>query len=156
MSDVPPKTIPLTSSKDRLDAEERAARDDIARALRELGATITGTTRQAGKDATGIAASHPFLTLSGAALAGFAAASMVVPSKKEQLLAKFAAIEQALQERDRPRSKPKSTLAGTVAKTAFKLLKPKLTNLVLAALAAKGFGAAPPTPESNGHPADVA
>lgn len=132
-----------------LEAEEIAARKAIRNTFAELKATASGAllgeaggsggagAKQSAKD---IFDEHPYLSLLGAAAAGFATAVAVVPSKEQQVLKKLAALERAvaLQGGDVAHPKPGGqTLSGTLIGALAGVIKPVLLHTVTAALAAQ-------------------
>jgi hypothetical protein len=71
--------------------QAQAAKDAIAKAWSDI---TTGLGK--GVDPRQWAKAHPWLTMASATVAGFVAASTLVPSKEEQALKKLSAIERAL------------------------------------------------------------
>ena len=81
---------------------------------------------------------HPWLMLASAAVAGFASASTLVPSKEQQALRKLAAIEEALREprheekhKDSENGKSKDHgILGTILREAINAVRPMLVALL--------------------------
>ncbi|HLL90733.1 MAG TPA: hypothetical protein VK324_15635 [Tepidisphaeraceae bacterium] len=125
-----------------LTEQANAAREAISKTVAEIKAKLAE-----GADAKRLLAEHPWLSLAGATVAGFAAASMVVPSKTESALKRLAEIEQAL---NRPYIPPhpaaaqadgktvgKPGFATTLVRELFKMAQPILMSAVTAGVAGK-------------------
>jgi hypothetical protein len=82
---------PESSEADFLTLQQEHAKAAIGRAFSELKGALTGSV-----DPRPLMKNYPWATLGGAAVAGFVAASMLIPSKEQQALKKLAAIEKAL------------------------------------------------------------
>jgi len=95
---------------------------------------------------------HPWMALGGAAVAGFAAAAVLVPSKEEQALKKLAALERALSgvepkapapatgastNGDAAAIKAKHGWLTTLALELIKTIRPALVSALTAGIAAK-------------------
>jgi hypothetical protein len=84
-------------------AKELSESEYLAQQAASAKAAITGALSEMGKDFARTAdprlwaRQHPWATLAASAVAGFAAAATLVPSKEQQALAKLAAIERALE-----------------------------------------------------------
>jgi hypothetical protein len=89
------------------------------------------------------AQAHPWISVASATVAGFAAATVVVPSKEEQALKKLAAIERALrgsrEDRERPNGdgherESKDSRGGgflsRIIQEAFGALRPLLMSII--------------------------
>ena len=89
--DRPQRLHPESSEADFLTLQQEHAKAAIGRAL-------TGMKDDFGQaiDPTPWMKSYPWATLGVSAVAGFAAAAMLIPSKEQQALKKLAAIERAL------------------------------------------------------------
>lgn len=96
---------------------------------------------------------YPWLTLGGAAVAGFAAAAGLVPSKEDQALKRLTKLEKALHpappaaaENGHPKSpKPGGGLLGGLAHELLRAAQPVLMSLVTAG--ATAHAAKPPQEE---------
>lgn len=90
---------------------------------------------------------HPWISLATAAVAGFAAASTLVPSKEQQALKKLAAIEEALREprrekassngEDKDGSSKSHGIVATILREAIAVLRPMLMSMLTAGLGAQ-------------------
>jgi hypothetical protein len=89
--DRPKPLHPESSEADFLTLQQEHAKAAIGRAMSELKSALAG-----GVDPRPWMKQYPWATLGASAVAGFVAASMLVPSKEEQALKKLAAIEKAL------------------------------------------------------------
>lgn len=88
---------------------------------------------------------YPWITVGAAAVAGFVAASALIPSKEEQALKKLAAIERALNPHPpQPRSadgngnappKESKSMLGTILHEAIAIARPAIVSLMSAHLA---------------------
>ena len=91
---------------------------------------------------------YPWITVGAAAVAGFVAASALIPSKEEQALKKLAAIERALNPHP-PQAAPQNGngnekkgskgIVGTILTEAIHLARPVLASLLTAGMAAPGM-----------------
>ena len=96
---------------------------------------------------------HPWATLGAAAVAGFAAAATVVPSKEQQALRKLQALEEALEDRANPDRRDggsrRSAMAG-LGGLVYRILQPMvistLTGFVSGKAAAEPSTAPQPGP----------
>ena len=79
------------SESEYLKQQAEAARTAIAGAFEDLKSDLGR-----GVDPREWMKTHPWMTLASAAVAGFAAAATVIPSKEEQALKKLQAIERAI------------------------------------------------------------
>lgn len=82
---------PESSEADFLTLQQEHAKAAIGRAFSELKGALAG-----GVDPRPLMKNYPWATLGASAVAGFVAASMLIPSKEQQALNKLAAIEKAL------------------------------------------------------------
>jgi len=89
--DRPEALHPEASEADFLTLQQEHAKAAIGRAVSELKDALAQ-----GVDPRPWMKNYPWATLGVSAVAGFVAASMLVPSKEEQALKKLAAIEKAL------------------------------------------------------------
>jgi hypothetical protein len=89
--DRPQPLHPESSEADFLTLQQEHAKAAIGRAMSELKSALAG-----GVDPRPWMKQYPWATLGASAVAGFVAASMLIPSKEEQALKKLAAIEKAL------------------------------------------------------------
>jgi hypothetical protein len=138
------------ASKALLDAEEAELRAGIGQTLVALRTTAADTVRDAHRHAGEVAGKHPYVTLGSAIIVGFAAATAVVPSRKQQMLAKLAALQAALHPRAPSPAKPRSTFGRTLRRAAIRTLKPTLMNVLAVALAKRS---AAQNAATNGHDA---
>ena len=99
--DRPRQLHPEFSEADFLTLQQEHAKAAIGRAMSELKNALAG-----GVDPRPWMKQYPWATLGASAVAGFVAASMLVPSKEEQALKKLAAIEKALNPPPPRRSEP--------------------------------------------------
>ena len=117
-----------------LQDQAEAAKDAMGRAWTEF---VTGMGKSA--DPRQWAKAHPWITMASATVAGFAAASTLVPSKEEQALKKLAAIERALHIDGRPKretngdgaKEPKEGFLTRLMKEAFAAAGPVLAIVSL-------------------------
>jgi hypothetical protein len=112
-----------------------------------------------GVDPTTLARQYPWATVGAAAVAGFLAASAVVPSKEEQALKKLERIERALRPYpftpDQPvnpaaagaAANQNKSITGRIFSEVFSALKPALSS----ALAAYAAAPAPEDKNENGN-----
>jgi len=153
--------LPPSSEAEFLEQEAAKARAAINEALSDLGRNLKATV-----DPHMLTRDHPWIAISTAAVAGFAAALTLVPSKEQQALRALVELERA---RHGPPPSPASTTApasdnspkaagavGTIAAEAWKMLRPLATTLLSAGIArasggkADGAGANGPA-AGNGH-----
>ena len=93
---------------------------------------------------------YPWASLGAAAVGGFVAASMTVPSKEQQALKRLARIEKALYPEGRERGTSKEEAAkdrgilGTILNNAIKTFQPILMSAITGAITGK---VAQPDPE---------
>jgi hypothetical protein len=106
--DRPQPLHPDSSEGDFLTLQQEHAKAAIGRAVSELKNALAG-----GVDPRPWMKQYPWATLGASAVAGFVAASMLIPSKEEQALKKLAAIEKALNPPPPRRPEP-PTDAGSV------------------------------------------
>jgi len=108
---------------------------------------------------------HPWATLGAAAVAGFAAAGLMVPSKEEQALNRLAKLEAALNVKDhngnghhnpdRNSSKPESpSLLVKLAHTALTAAQPLISS-VIAGMTANMTAQPDPNADSKAAPSPV-
>ena len=89
--DRPQPLHPESSEADFLTLQQEHAKAAIGRAVSQLKDALAG-----GVDPRPWMKQYPWATLGASAVAGFVAASVLVPSKEQQALKKLAAIEKAL------------------------------------------------------------
>ncbi|HSU65339.1 MAG TPA: hypothetical protein VLJ39_00580 [Tepidisphaeraceae bacterium] len=96
---------------------------------------------------TAWAKEYPWITVGAAAVAGFVAASALIPSKEEQALKKLAAIERALNPHpaqaapangDGNGKKESKGVLGTILTEAIHLARPMLMSLLTAGMMPPG------------------
>lgn len=105
-----------------------------------------------GADPRAWAGEHPWIALGGAAVAGFVAAAVLIPSKEEQALKKLAALERALSgvepgapaaatvaptNGDAAATKARHGWMSTLALELIKTIRPALVSALTAGIAAK-------------------
>ena len=92
-NEAPPPDRPAASLSESefLAQQAQAAKDAMAKAWSDFTGGMGKSV-----DPRKWAQTHPWITVASATVAGFAAATVVVPSKEEQALKKLAAIERAL------------------------------------------------------------
>jgi hypothetical protein len=137
-----------------LQDQAEAAKDAMGRAWSEF---MAGMGKSA--DPRQWAKAHPWITMASATVAGFAAASTLVPSKEEQALKKLAAIERALHIDGRPKretngdgaKEPKDGFLTRLMKEAFAAAGPVLANI----LGAQMKGPPPAQQPSNAAPSSA-
>jgi len=147
------KSIAGLSESEYLDKQATAAKEAIAATVSDLKNRLGETvdvrlwTRQ-----------HPWLMLASAAVAGFASASTLVPSKEQQALRKLASIEEALREprheekhRDgendgaNGKSKDHGGIIGTLIREAIAAVRPLLVTFLTSSLNSR----MPPSPQTD-------
>jgi hypothetical protein len=147
----PPDKPPQELSESEFLAQQAAsAKAAIAGALSEMGRDFARTA-----DPRLWAKQHPWATLAASAIAGFAAAATVVPSKEQQALAKLTAIERALDGRhatkpphegeqasDGNGKESKGGIVGMLIRELIGAVRPALFSMISAGLA----GHSPPPP----------
>ena len=103
---------------------------------------------------------HPYIAVGVAAVAGFAAAASLVPSKQQQTFKTLAAIERSLRKPAESKEEaasgkksgsPVSGFLGIIVAEVFKLLRPLLTTLVTGAVSGGNT-----SPEHDGATGDDA
>ncbi|MGH7215534.1 MAG: hypothetical protein ACREIT_12280 [Tepidisphaeraceae bacterium] len=118
------------------------AKAAIAQTIDEIKAHLAH-----GVDPKALTRDYPWVAVGAAAIAGFTAATMIVPSREEQALKRLAALEKALH----PQTSPPSPGAGTdsaaqyqaghtsfwggVARELFGAVKPALLSMLTAGIA---------------------
>ncbi len=139
-----------------LQREADRAKAAISHALAELGQSLKATA-----DPHVLTRDHPWLAISTAAVAGFAAAVTMIPSREQQALRALAELERA--RNAPPPSAPASSgsdkaaaaegsFLGSIAAEALKAIRPLLTSLLSAGIsrAVNAASSAPPA-DGNGH-----
>jgi hypothetical protein len=133
-------------------APEKTESDFLAKQAREARAAIRKTVGEVGEqlermvDPRVWAEDHPWATSGAAAVAGFVAASILVPSKEEMDLKRLAKIEKYLmpkparseretQEQDARKPSEKSAFKNLILHHALDLLKPIITTVLMSKLA---------------------
>lgn len=123
----------------------------ISNAVAALKADLAG-----GVDPRAWAHAHPWVAVGAAAVAGFAAASALIPSKEEQALKKLERIERALRPEPDPippkhaaaNAPPHKSLGSRLFSEAFAALKPVLSSALTAYAATAGANG---RHHGNGH-----
>ena len=133
-----------------LQQEAARARAAIGEALSDLGRSLKAT-----GDPHVLTRDHPWIAVSTAAVAGFAAALTLIPSKEQQALRTLAELEKA---RHAPPPPPPSTsdkhatgVFATIAAELLKTVRPLVTALLTAGITR---AASAPAAEGNGHTAE--
>jgi hypothetical protein len=156
----PSEPNPNLTEAEFLQQEAARARAAISRALSDLGQNLKATA-----DPHVLTRDHPWLAISTAAVAGFAAALTLIPSKEQQALRALAELErarhatppQAAAASDKPATSAaaKPGIFANITTEVLKTVRPLLTTLITAGISrlASG-GAASPPPETNGHTPD--
>lgn len=132
-----------------LQQEAAKARAAIADAFADLRNNLKSTV-----DPHVLTRDHPWIAISTAAVAGFAAAVTLIPSKEQQALNKLAQLERARHAPPPPAAAASDNPAGaggilgTIAAEALKTLRPLVTALLSAGIAR---AASAPPADSNGH-----
>lgn len=145
---------------DSLEREATLAGRAMLRVLGDLKRTLAGALSPPGDvdapaGAKGLAASHPYYTLAGAAAAGFLAASVFVPSKESQVLRKLAALERAAAHgRGAVRDKPGKGVMGVMVGALAAAVRPAVLHAITVSLAAKTAAATNGTPHEGDPGAD--
>jgi hypothetical protein len=142
----PDKPAAELSESEFLAQQAQAAKDAMAKAWSEI---TSGLGKSA--DPRQWAKAHPWLTMASATVAGFVAASTLMPSKEEQALKKLAAIERALhvnghdkQRNGDDRPKEPGGLLYRIVQQVIGLIQPT----IMAAL--NSHLAPPPQPPADG------
>jgi len=145
------KELKDLSEADFLTAQQANAKAAIARTLREVKADLANAAnlRQVHEQ-------HPWMTTAGAAVAGFVAATLLVPSKEETALKKLARWEKALRAAEgrtesqataavssdgdgKPQVKQeKKGLLASIATELIRTVGPGIASALTAGMAAKG------------------
>lgn len=150
-TDTAPVPTETLSEADYLDQQAQAAKDAIAKTLGEIKNDLASVV-----DPHRLTHDHPFVALGAAAVAGFAAAAVLVPSKEQQSLRKLAAlhrslnakVEQAGDKASKDKKDGGSPWWSLIVAELFKVLRPMLVGLITSNL---GGG-----PDSDATPADDA
>ena len=158
--DRPQPLHPENSEADYLTLQQEHAKAAIGRVVGELKTALAE-----GANPTEWAKQYPWATLGVSAVAGFVAASMLIPSREQQALKKLAEIERALNPEprrrvERERDEHPDSVDGKAGADAYKsgrqsfmtaimgeaikAVRPALISLLTAGVTAK---AAKPTPE---------
>jgi len=131
-----------------------------------------------GVDPRGWTKEHPWATLAGAAVAGFAAAAVFVPSKEEQALRRLVAMERALMPKSkaahdgaapdtgddggaRDFARGRSGFLAAIGRQVLETIKPALMSALTAGITAKAAtpenqyqAPQPPPADPNARPGD--
>jgi hypothetical protein len=108
---------------------------------------------------------YPWITVGAAAVAGFVAASAIIPSKEEQALKKLAAIERALNPAPAPRKehengngKPEAkSWLSTMLHEVLNVARPAIISMITANMGGAVAGMNPADPsQAPQHPGDRA
>ena len=140
-----------------LQREAARARAAIGQALADLGENLKATA-----DPHVLTRDHPWLAISTAAVAGFAAAVTLIPSKEQQALRAMAELERARNApppsspgtTDQPGAStaPAGSIFASITTEVLKTVRPLLTTLITAGISRLASrGAAPSGPQTNGH-----
>ena len=158
--DRPRQLHPESSDADYLTLQQEHAKAAIGRVVGELKTALAE-----GVNPTEWAKQYPWATLGASAVAGFVAATMLIPSREQQALKKLAEIERALNPEPRRRAQRerdehpdsvdgkvgaddykagRQSFMTAVLGEAIKAVRPALISLLTAGVTAK---AAKPTQE---------
>ena len=159
-ADRPQALHPESSEADYLTLQQEHARAAIGRVVNELKGALAE-----GANPAQWAQQYPWATLGASAVAGFVAASLLVPSREQQALKKLAEIERALNPQPRRRAERerdehpdsvdgkagaddykvgRQSFMTALMGEAIKAVRPALVSLLTAGVTAK---AAKPSPE---------
>jgi hypothetical protein len=129
---------PRDSEADFLKRQADDAQAAIKRALEDLKSSLAK-----GVDVRLWAKEHPLATAAVAAVAGFAAAGAAIPSKRQQELKRWIAIERAAKAVDghsngdaKPAARAQPSFLATLGKEALTILRPALIAMATSAVAA--------------------
>ena len=169
-ADRPQPLHPESSEADFLLLQQEHAKAAIGRVVNELNGALAE-----GADPRLWAKQYPWATLGVSAVAGFVAASMLVPSREQQALKKLAEIERALNPEPRRRAERehddhpdsvdgkagadaykagKQSFMTALMGEAIKAVRPALISLLTAGVTAKA--ARPDAEEMQAHAAAAA
>ena len=144
------------SEAEFLQREADRARAAIGQAFSDLGQSLKATA-----DPHVLTRDHPWLAISTAAVAGFAAAITMIPSREQQALRALAELERA-RHTPPPAPLPASSSAsdktaaatggifGSIAAEAAKAIRPLLTALLSAGIS-RAVNAGPNNPKADGN-----
>ena len=130
-------------SSDAKRSEADLLKEEADRAREAIGKTIGDLKASLGRlaDPHRLTHDHPFIAVGAAAVAGFAAAATMIPSRQQQAMRTLAAIEKALKQ---PAVEPSKTeeikeaaaggWIGIVLAEVMKLVRPLLTTLISSSL----------------------
>lgn len=144
---------PLTEAE-ILQQEAAKARAAIGEAFADLGQSLKATV-----DPHQLTRDHPWVAISTAVVAGFAAAVTLIPSKEQQALRALAELERARHAPPTPppatsdNSVPAGGLFGSISAEVLKMVRPLLTTLLSAGIARATNGNVPAA-DGNGHAPD--
>ena len=143
------------SESDFLKEESERAREAINKTVVDMKAALGRAA-----DPHRLTHDHPFIAVGAAAVAGFAAAATLVPSRQQQAMRTLAAIEKALKQpaADPAKADEKKEVAaggwiGIVLAEVMKLLRPLLTTLISSSLS--GMNSTPNDGDANGEAASA-
>ena len=152
------------SEAEFLAQEAARARAAIAGAFADLRKSVKSTV-----DPQALTRDHPWIAISTAAVAGFAAAVTLIPTKEQQALRALAELERARRAPPQPDAATSDKheeregilggLFGTILAEALKTLRPLITTLITTSIK-NAAGAGAPIPSdgaaagSNGHSPD--
>jgi hypothetical protein len=144
------------SEAEFLKREADRAKAAISQAFSELGQSLKATA-----DPHVLTRDHPWLAISTAAVAGFAAAVTMIPSREQQALRALAELERARHAPPpAPPASPESDksaaaaggILGSIAAEALKTIRPLLTTLLSAGISRAVNATSGNPPEgANGH-----
>jgi hypothetical protein len=136
--DRPQPLHPEASEADFLTLQQEHAKAAIGRAVSELKDALAQ-----GANPAHLMKQYPWMTLGASAVAGFVAASMLVPSKEEQALKRLAAIEKALNPPPPRRSEPPEDVGSVDGKRGAQDYKSGRSGM-LTAIMGEAIGAIKP------------
>lgn len=131
------------SETDFLAEQANAAKEAVARTAQELIGKLGQNA-----DPRELAKQHPWMSIAAAAVSGFAAAAIAVPSKEQQAMRRLSRLERTLnmhrdQEHDeedrgaRQYASGRSSFWGGMAQQVLEAVKPALLSALTAGIAAK-------------------
>jgi hypothetical protein len=123
---INPTKEPAMTEAEFLDQQSRQARQAMAQVVKSMGKSLGH-----GVDPRAVLRKHPVITLGAAAATGFVAANLVVPSARNRMHRRLAAIERALRSVRHPSNgengqPAKPGLVYRLLRLGFKAVRPVL------------------------------
>jgi hypothetical protein len=144
------------SEAEFLKREATRAKAAIGEALSDLGNNLKATA-----DPHVLTRDHPWVAISAAAVAGFAAAITLIPSKEQQALRALAELERvrhapppaaATSDKAAAAEGAAGGIFATIAAEVFKMIRPLITTLLTAGISRATAASSGPAPaDGNGH-----